>query len=683
VKISERRAYAALSVVVAATTGTVLALSPTASADGSGWPATNGVIAMNLDNGGISTFNPANLSAAPKTLAGSGRQPAWSPTGARVASVVGSHLVTQRYDGSDLHSLPTPLGGGTPNHPTYAFYGNGPFYDQIVYGDAGRLEVVPADGEYGPSYLMPATDEPSNVCDFDPTAGFGDTVYFVRSDSSCDTANASIWSYDIDSGVLQQVIANAYAPALSTDGSRMAYVSGTAVFVSDPDGTGAQQVTTTQTLRYDALNWSPDDTALVAQDEDPSGDAEGAIEISVADGTTTALGDDYTTPAWQPLRQVQLARVYGSTSAATNIAASQWDWAPVGKDVPGLATANSAVIVSNANSTFASLAPSLAAKKNGPVLTTSASSLDSAVQTELKRILPQGKTVYVLGGTSIVSSSVSSKLTSMGYKVTRIGTASTRFVTSVSVAKTITSAPKYVFLATGEDYHSILEAEAAAGAGGPASTAVALMTDNSTMTESVYTYLNTINPTKTTVITVGTSAGTALVNAYKQHHLSKWPSSWGYYPVTASTNVGTSVALARLWWSSPFVSTFVDGVSWKDGVAGFSSMATYGPVLWATTAALDSPDKTYLLDESAGLDDAVVFGGTGSLSTGTVTSIGNAAAVPGSWTLTNYPNGVLPPKRSTATAKSLTSDGTSADLRYATINIPEVHRLGTPTRVTR
>ncbi len=684
-KSSTRRTYAALSVAVATATGTVLALTP-ASADGSDWPATNGVIAMNQGDLGISLVDPADPSAAPRTLAGSGSQPAWSPTGSRVVSIVGSHLVTQRYDGGDAHTLPGPLGDGFPNHPTYAFDGTG-----VVYADNGRLEDLPADGSLAPGYLMTTAQEPSSVCDFDATAGLGDTVYFARSNGECSTSDSSIWSFDADNGVLTELVDNAYAPALSSDNSRMAYASWVnghaAGFVSDPDGTGAQQITPADDTRdFSSFSWAPDGSAIVAEADDSTARTESAVELDPSGGgAVTTLADGDGTPAWQPLRQDYVGRVYGTSSAATNIAASHWTWAPAGKTVPGLATAKSAVVVSNANSTFASLAPSLADKKGGPVLTTSAKSLDSGAQAELQRILPKGKTVYVLGGTSIVSSSVSSKLTSLGYKVTRIGSGSSRFVTSVSVAKYITSAPKFVFLATGEDYHSILEAEGAAGADGSASTAVALMTDNSTMTPSVYDYLNSLNPKTTDIVTIGTSAKSALNSAHQDHHLSKWPSTLYYSAITASTNQGTSAALADFWWYAPAQATFVNDNSWADGVGGYSSMAPYSPVMWATPTALDAPDKGYLLDESASLEDAVVFGGTSSISSADVTSIGDAEGVAGHWTLQTFLNGEAPTLRSgeSATVPHAAGDSTVRAAGQAIPKSRDGHPLPRPNAVSR
>lgn len=672
--------YAALSVVVAATTGTALTLTP-AAADGSDWPATNGSIAVNQGDLGISLINPGDPGAAARTLAGSGSQPAWSPTGTRVVSVVGDRLVTQRYDGGDAHALPTPLGDHFPNHPTYAFNGG-----SVVYTAGNRLELVPADGAYGPSYLLTSTQEPAGVCDFDATAGLGDTVYFARSNGDCDTSSSSIWSFDLDSGALNEVVSDAFAPALSSDDSRLVYASDvdghSEVFVSDPDGTGARQLTDAGDGNdYSSFSWAPDSSAILAQAT--AGGAESVVSIDPATGDVTTLAAGDGAPAWQPLRRVYVGRVYGTSAAATNIAASRWTWAPTGKNVPSLATAGSAVVVSNANSTFAALAPALANKKGGPVLTTSAKSLDAGAQAELQRILPKGRTVYVLGGTDIVSSTVSSKLTSLGYKVDRIS-GSSRFVTSVNIAKAITGAPKYVFLATGEDYHSFLESEAAAGSDGTSSAAVALMTDNSTMTASVYDYLAGVNPKTTRIVTVGTSAQTALLNAYKAHHMAKWPSSFTYYPITGSTNPATSVALAHFWWDGAYTATFVNDSSWSDGVAGYSSMAPYGPVMWASTSALDSPDKTYLLDESAVLEDAVVFGGTSSLSTATVDTIGDSAAVSGSWTLQNYLNGQAPTLRgNSAMARKSTGPAIAATGRGVPVTGARSHPLGRTARVTR
>ncbi|MGW3245059.1 cell wall-binding repeat-containing protein [Streptomyces sp. NPDC001070] len=177
-------------------------------------------------------------------------------------------------------------------------------------------------------------------------------------------------------------------------------------------------------------------------------------------------------------------------------------------------------MISKSSSAYATTAASLAGRKRRPVLMTSGTSLDSWVQTEPKRMPPKGKTVYPVGGTKVLGSSVASKVTSLGYVAKRLSDAS-RYSTSVAVAKAITSTPKYVFPATGTDHRDALAASSAAGSTGGSGTAVVLLTDGSTMTASVYGHPNKYSPSTPKIITVGIDAEPALAKAHKAHKAYK------------------------------------------------------------------------------------------------------------------------------------------------------------------
>ncbi|WP_028799259.1 cell wall-binding repeat-containing protein [Streptomyces sp. 142MFCol3.1] len=143
-------------------------------------------------------------------------------------------------------------------------------------------------------------------------------------------------------------------------------------------------------------------------DTGPSGSQIWIHDLGTGTETHVPMADG-TDVAWQPIRKNAISRVYGADTYGTNIASSKWTWNTLGKSVPGLMNASSAVLISKSDSAYATTATSLAGKKPGPVLMTSRTGLDSSVQTELKRMLPKGKTVYLVGGTSILSSSVASK----------------------------------------------------------------------------------------------------------------------------------------------------------------------------------------------------------------------------------------------------------------------------------
>jgi Tol biopolymer transport system component len=95
-------------------------------------------------------------------------------------------------------------------------------------------------------------------------------------------------------------------PAYSPDGSKIAFVSDTQIFVMNADGSGRRQVTTSPTTKTDPT-WSADGTriAYVANSFDVDGQTDLEIWAIGADGiartqlTSNAFSD--TQPAWSPL----------------------------------------------------------------------------------------------------------------------------------------------------------------------------------------------------------------------------------------------------------------------------------------------------------------------------------------------------------------------------------------------
>ncbi|MDI5965112.1 cell wall-binding repeat-containing protein [Streptantibioticus silvisoli] len=671
---STRRTSAALSVAIAVAAGTVLAALPSSAYAGSTSAGT--VIASSGTSGTVTEVTAAG--ATVRTLTGSGTQPAWSPTGARLVSITGNSVVTQRYDGSGLHTVHTTAAStGAPTGPAFAFGGR-----SVVYTAAGKLQIAPADGATGPQNLLSAAQMSSGNCDTQASASAGgDSVYFTRSSGGCGH-NLSVWRYDEQTYDVSQVIAAGSDAVQSQAGDQLVYTgSDGQAYLADSDGGNAQQLTS-DGRTYGSYTWAPDGGTVLAVATSGSTHTEVSIDLTASTPTVTDVGRSAGYLAWQPDNAVHAGRVYGSSAAATNIAASRWNWNTAGQSAPGLQTADSAVLVASGDQTDAGLVPALAAKKNGPALMTTATSLDSAVQAELQRVLPQGRTVYLVGGTSVLSSAVSTKVTSLGYKAVRIS-GSSRYVTSVDIAKATASAPGYVFLATGGDYHSILEAEAAAGSAGADSNATAVYTDGSTMTASVYQYLDSLSPS-TVLIPIG-SASTALAGAVRAGHLSNWGSTVYAYPVSGSGNTGTSVALARMWWAGgPYTATFVDDDNWHDGLDGYSSMAGWGPVMWVTPTAADAVDETYLKDESASVQDIVTFSGTSNVTTNAFDGLANSLAVSGNWVYDTFLNGAsATPIKPARTPEAFTTRRAATAASHGGTAGPQAHALGSPVGIVR
>jgi hypothetical protein len=363
--------------------------------------------------------------------------------------------------------------------------------------------------------------------------------------------------------------------------------------------------------------------------------------VDVATGATTAIPGTAkgSNPSWQPLRKNTAGRVWGSDVHASNIASSRWTWNTYGATkVPGLMDAKAAVLIDRDSPSYSLTAPALAGKKQGPVLGTTKSGLTTAVKNELKRTLKPGSTVYLIGGTSILNSTVASQVTSLGFTPKRLS-GTDRYATSVAVAKAVTTSPKYVFLATGTDYHSALAAAAAAGADGTSSAGSVVLNNGNSLSSSVKSYLNSLNPNTTRIITVGTSAKYALTHT----QFSNWPSTYSYYPITGSTHEATAVAVAKFWWSAPTTAALAYTESWRGGASAGAAMNVFGPVLWTSRDSLSSEVKSYLLRESASTNSVIAFGGTASVAKASLDSAGAAISASASQVVYHpYYDGVVP-----------------------------------------
>ncbi|MFF0220651.1 cell wall-binding repeat-containing protein [Streptomyces sp. NPDC004629] len=624
---TRRRAAALATAAVLAAVG-ALATAPGAAADDAGpWPGTEGKI---LVDGGT-LIDPATGKTAQIPNVG-GDHAAWAPDGSRLITSSGQ-ISSFRPSGSTKITLPWAEGvRSSAPYEDLAFGWSGGY---VVFSTGGQLVYGPSDGSWAPEPLLTNALEPSTVCDTHPTVSTTGLVAFQRNTGHGCYDNAGVYVYDGSAQTVKRVLTDARQPDYSPDGTKLAFVrpdadGNTQIFTADADGTDVRQLTTGP-RRYANPSWSPTGTRIVFDAHtSPNSDDVHTIEyVDVATGELTKvaggagqhIGDN---PSWQPLRKNSTGRVWGADSYATNVASSRWSWNTVGTSRPGLLDAKSAVLVNRDDSAYSLTAPTLAGKKQGPVLMTPKTGLSTAVKNELKRVLKPGANVWMLGGTSVLSGDVAAQLRTLGYVPKRISAAD-RYATSVSAAKVVTTSPKYVFLASGTDYKAALPAAAAAGAGGPGSAGSLVLTSGNTLSSAVKSYLNSLNPDKTMIIPVGSAAKYAVTHTY----LSKWPSTYYYYPVTAGTAEALSVAVAKLWWTTPRTVAVAYTGSWRDGMSAGAAMNVYGPILWTSRPGLSNDTKSYLLRQSAGTHSVIAFGDTGSVTLGGLNTAGSSISAGG------------------------------------------------------
>jgi putative cell wall-binding protein len=122
----------------------------------------------------------------------------------------------------------------------------------------------------------------------------------------------------------------------------------------------------------------------------------------------------------------QLIRVGAEDRFATSAAISK-------KIYPEDGTADSVILVNGDRAVDALGAVPLAIEANAPVLFTKANAIPQVVWDEIRRVLPSGAVVYVIGGETAIEPNQETFLTSNGYVAQRVGGA-TRVSTAVAIA---------------------------------------------------------------------------------------------------------------------------------------------------------------------------------------------------------------------------------------------------------
>lgn len=609
--------------------------------------ATGGKISL-FGGSGVETVNPdgTGLSSVSGIANVPGLAPNWAPDGSRVlgGSAI-DQLTTARTNGAaspvTLKSTDGPGRGSGYQDAVYWLDGS-----YVISSTGEELFYGPSDGAYPEEPLLTDAQDPSSDCDGNPTTSPTGLVAFDRTEPCGNDSGPAVWTYDPTADVVKKIVTSGSYPAFSADGSQLAYTAVVdghqQLFVSAPDGTGAKQVTTDAADHTHAA-WDPDGGRIAYDSTDPATSAVTTKVLTLSDGSIATLSDSGKNPAWQPLRSNSLERVYGTGSIGIDDAASKWTFDAVGAaHVPGLITARSAVLVNKGNSTYAAPGIPLAAEKQGPLLMTSTNSLDTAAATELKRSLPKGSTVYLVGGTNLLGSAVANQVKALGYTPLRMDGTDLGGV-SARVARQITAAPSWVFVADGTDYHDPIAASTAAAALGYRGLGVVLTTKGTTVPSAVMSYLNSLDPSKTNMVSVGTNARKALENA-------PFTKQWSFWDVSGSSNEITAVNLAKFWWSAPNTATVEDTWTWQNAVAGGAATATYGPMLWSTVASLSSQSAAYLNQESASVQSVQTFGGNDAYSVAERTDIGNTIGYSNSWLTTVWAAGGVPPVTPSATS---------------------------------
>jgi len=310
-----------------------------------------------------------------------------------------------------------------------------------------------------------------------------------------------------------------------------------------------------------------------------------------------------------------VTRVQASDPVDEAVAVSQSVFRSNGASTAGLTQAKAAVLATSTSFDDSLLGSELAAVKHGPLLLTPTASLAAATQAEIKRVLPRGATVYVLGPTGSVSAKVVSTLTGLGYKVDRLA-GPNQYATAAIVDETINPHPTDVLVADGTGFEDALSASDAAGAT-PGS--VVVLSDRTSLPPASIAYLNSVKGSVKTVEGVGAHGYDAITSGLKSGAVH-WTG------ITPRAFVGSAAPEDAIWVAGSYYSlptkAFLAGESpsaWPIAAAGAAAGGVIGaPLLWTPTGTLDSNDAEFLgMEHTSGrLAQVLVLGGTDTVSNG-------------------------------------------------------------------
>lgn len=234
----------------------------------------------------------------------------------------------------------------------------------------------------------------------------------------------------------------------------------------------------------------------------------------------------------------------------------------------------------------------LAAAGGGPLLLTPSGSLAAWAESELRRVLPRGGTVHLLGGERALSRAVDDRVRALGYRTVRLA-GTERYDTAVKVAEQGLGRPSTVLLTTGLSAADALSAAAAASRVGGA----VLLTAGNRPSAATSAYLQT-NPGSR--VAVGGPAATAVPSAEA---------------VVGENRYATAVAVAERFFEGPHAAVLASGTGFADALSGGAvAAARQAPLLLTDPARLPASVEAWLAARSGGALDLLVVGGSAAVS---------------------------------------------------------------------
>ncbi|MFO0702293.1 MAG: cell wall-binding repeat-containing protein [Candidatus Andersenbacteria bacterium] len=241
----------------------------------------------------------------------------------------------------------------------------------------------------------------------------------------------------------------------------------------------------------------------------------------------------------------------------------------------------------------------------GPLLLTETGSLNSVTRSEVQRVLPSGKKVYLLGGEQALSAAVAATVGSDGYSVVRLS-GDDRYMTAAAVAARF-GQPTTVGIASGEVFADALALSAPAAH----DRYPLLLVQHAALTTPPQTYLEQHR----SVQRINLAGGTAAVSSRVASQLAGFVPTGNLKRWAGADRYATSVAIANgLVGATPCTVTFASGRTFADALAGSAHAAAHDAPLLLLDARVPDSVRAYLEANPGPINDGFLYGGTAAVS---------------------------------------------------------------------
>ncbi|MFC4016774.1 cell wall-binding repeat-containing protein [Micromonospora sp. GCM10011542] len=657
--MSSRRALARASALAIGAAGLVVA-APAAHAS---LPGSGQVLTISNGTSSVQVISGTTRSTLKNPDGEAMRDVSWSPDGSRlIYHAPDGKIKSLRYTGADTVREVNFFASSDIERAGTSWLGDS---SRVVWAEKwntspySRWSIRIAESTWsGWSESIYAGDSTKHYRN--PDGGPGRTVVFQREDdngSGQPTGQPAVLLYDGAKPEYKQVTVvdeHGANPALSPDGSRVAFVRDNQIITSDLTG-GNEVAVTSNAAVHDNPTWSPDGSTIAF--------SQGTtVATAPADGSRadspTVVSTTGGVPAYQPQKKDRVARLAGVSRFGTAAEVSRSHWATAGDANDKRARAG-AVVLSRSDTFADALAGSgLAGAKRAPLLLTPPTSLEANARAEMQRVLAPGGTVYLLGSVGALSSAVEDEVRALGFQVKRLAGAD-RFATAVAIAREVDVDPAFVFVATGMNFPDALAAGAVAGGEiFPGTTrGVVVLSKGAALPPATRSYLESL--VKPSVWGIG-GHGSAAAQTFD-------PESYGLFE---ADRYGTAAYVAQIFFHGQQYAGIATGSNWPDALAGGALMgALNGPLLLTpgTAADLGVAARDSLDETSGAVSQGLVFGAAGVVTDRQAAQVGAWLGGPLGSTVVTNPTDVGVTLRGAPTATDAATARAAQDVQRAAV----------------